>query len=732
MPAQGFLPSLRTLPPHDDTGVAVGDALRAATGEPSRAADPFSALEEALDPGLRRPKLAPDIEIAHHTTRWGGGYAMVRNPRGPVYLRLSAEDGRLMERFDGRRTVRELVVEELQDTASLDISSASELVAVLDSSGFLEPPWIETYELVGRRIAPARSKVAAAVRRFAKSQTIHFPRPRQMTEWGYRWGGRFLFRWYGQVVLTILLVTGLVALWANVDGERFQIVGDSLAIGFGLLFVLDLLATMIHEAGHALAIRHANRRVLAAGFQLYLGHPAFFIDSADILMSPTRDRIRNAWYGPYLSLVVAGTASILAFLMPGTSLGATLFQLSILTYLTSLLNLIPFLELDGYWIMVDALETPDLRPRSLSFLRHELPSRIRRRKRLSRQELGLTAFGVVGVLFTLIALWTSYFIWFPVFEIFAKAMWSRGLVTQILAVALFAFILGPLVAGIFKWLRHVWAEVRYVFRRIRFQTELGWRREAGALIAEMPLLDELPDEALNALAGKVKLARFAEGRTVFNEGDQADAFYVVRTGRFAVVDESAGGVELRSLTRGESFGEIALLQGTARSATVRASEDSEVFEVDRSAFQKWLAESVVAEGLLGSAMQLAEVRSLAPFRHLSEADTEALREAGSWIQVAPGEEVVRQGEPGEHFYAVANGRFDVVKDGEHMGTVRAGGFFGELALLHDAPRAATVRAATPARLFRLDRAAFDRLVAGAFRRGAVRADADAERVVGRT
>ena len=57
-------------------------------------------------------------------------------------------------------------------------------------------------------------------------------------------------------------MTGLVALWANVDGERFQIVGDSLAIGFGLLFVLDLLATMIHEAGHALAIRHANRRVL--------------------------------------------------------------------------------------------------------------------------------------------------------------------------------------------------------------------------------------------------------------------------------------------------------------------------------------------------------------------------------------------------------------------------------------------------------------------------------------
>ena len=729
MPTEAFLPSLRTLSPEVEPGLDA--ALRARIREPDPA-PPFAALEEALDPGLQRPELADDIEIAHHTTRWGGGYAIVRNPRGPVYLRLSAEDGRLMERFDGERTVRELVVEELQDTASLDVTSATELVAMLESAGFLARGWTETYDLVKNRIAPSRSRAAAAIRRFAKSQTVHFPKAREMTEWGYRWGGRFLFPWYGQIVLFGLLVGGLVALWANVDGERFSIAGDSLATGFGLLFVFDLLATMIHEAGHALAIRRANRSVLAAGFQLYLGHPAFFIDSADILMSPTRDRIRNAWYGPFLSLVVAGSASIIAYLLPDSGFGLTMFRLAILTYLTALLNLIPFLELDGYWMMVDALETPDLRPRSLSFLRHELPGKIRRREGLTRQEVGLTGFGIVGVIFTIFALWTSYFIWFPLFETFARAMWRNGLLTQILAVLLFGFILGPLVAGVFGWLRNIWAKVKYLYRRARFQTELGWRREAGELIAKMPVLDELPDEALNALAGKVRLARFAEGRTVFHEGDQADAFYVVRSGRFAVVDESAGGVELRSLTRGESFGEIALLQGSPRTATVRATEASEAFSVDRSAFQIWLADSVVAEGLMGSAAQLAEVRSLPPFRHLSAHDIEALREAGSWVQVAPGDEVVRQGEPGEHFYAVANGRFEVEKDGEIVGTVKAGGFFGELALLNDAPRAATVRATSPARLFRLDREAFDRLIAAAFRRGSVRVDIEADRVVGRT
>jgi CRP-like cAMP-binding protein len=278
----------------------------------------------------------------------------------------------------------------------------------------------------------------------------------------------------------------------------------------------------------------------------------------------------------------------------------------------------------------------------------------------------------------------------------------------------------------------VWGQLRYFGRRARFRGQLRWRREAGELILEMPLLDELPIEAVNALAGKVTLTRFGEGRTVFREGDPADAFYVVRSGRFAVVDEAAGGIELRSLTRGESFGEIALLQGTPRTATVRATEASEAFAIDRASFQTWLGDLVSAEGLMGSAAQLAEVRSLSPFRHLSAADAEQLREAGTWIQVAPGEEVVRQGEPGEYFYAVASGQLEVEKDGEIVATVKAGGFFGELALLHEAPRAATVRSITPARLFRHDREAFDRLVAAAFRRGAVRVDAEAERVVGRT
>ena len=80
-------------------------------------------------------------------------------------------------------------------------------------------------------------------------------------------------------------------------------------------------------------------------------------------------------------------------------------------------------------------------------------------------------------------------------------------------------------------------------------------------------------------------------------------------------------------------------------------------------------------------------------------------------EVAPGAVLVREGEPGERFFVVFAGMLSVSQESRgHMGVLRPGDYFGEVALAMDVPRTATVAAITPAVVASCDRETFDELL----------------------
>ncbi|MFN2417715.1 MAG: cyclic nucleotide-binding domain-containing protein [Candidatus Limnocylindria bacterium] len=82
------------------------------------------------------------------------------------------------------------------------------------------------------------------------------------------------------------------------------------------------------------------------------------------------------------------------------------------------------------------------------------------------------------------------------------------------------------------------------------------------------------------------------------------------------------------------------------------------------------------------------------------------------VRYATGERIIEQGEAGDCFYVIAVGAVDIIHGARDMGTLRGGDGFGEIALLSDRPRTATVIAREPMEGFRLPREDFLEAVAG--------------------
>jgi Cyclic nucleotide-binding domain len=106
------------------------------------------------------------------------------------------------------------------------------------------------------------------------------------------------------------------------------------------------------------------------------------------------------------------------------------------------------------------------------------------------------------------------------------------------------------------------------------------------------------------------------------------------------------------------------------------------------------------------------VRRISIFTALPEPILERLARALEPVQAAAGEVIIREGDEGDHFYAIEEGTVVVSKEGRWVAQLGPGDYFGEIALLKDVPRTATVTAETDVKLYGLERDVFIPAVTG--------------------
>lgn len=253
------------------------------------------------------------------------------------------------------------------------------------------------------------------------------------------------------------------------------------------------------------------------------------------------------------------------------------------------------------------------------------------------------------------------------------------------------------------------------------------------------LFQALDDDVLEKLALGSDWVDLNAGDFLFRKGDSSDALYLTVQPGLAVwigvdaisdiqasqkvkkmTDEDGEMLVAKEIDARETIGEMQFLTRGKRTATVSALNQTRVIRLQYEALtclgEQQHVFSAHLSAITRKRLQFNQVATILPklFGELSAGELEDIVACADWIEIQRGDILFHQGDAGDSFYILLSGRLGIVVGGEEekrlVSEVMGGEILGEMALLTEEPRSATVTAIRNSSLFRLSKIEFDRLL----------------------
>jgi putative peptide zinc metalloprotease protein len=324
------------------------------------------------------------LDASEGPERW-----VLRDLESDKFLRLGDGDAELFERLDGRTSLPELIALAERRDGAAGTARVARLLADLGERGLLAD--VEGGE------APAGAG-RGRLRRLVGPHVKAWRGVGRVFETVYARGGWVLFLRPVLLGMAALAVIGLGCFaWLVIKryGTPF-VVANKLGLG-GLVFLAGRFAfAALHELAHGLTMASFGRRVDRAGLKAVLIFPYVFVDTSEAWFEPRRHRIAVSLAGPASDFTLGAVFAVLATVVEGT-VRDVFFQLAFAAYVGALFNLNPFLDRDGYHVLVDLLREPGLRRRA----RAQFERRLRGDRRAT-DELALRRYSVAGAAWSLV------------------------------------------------------------------------------------------------------------------------------------------------------------------------------------------------------------------------------------------------------------------------------------------------------------------------------------------
>lgn len=220
----------------------------------------------------------------------------------------------------------------------------------------------------------------------------------------------------------------------------------------------------------------------------------------------------------------------------------------------------------------------------------------------------------------------------------------------------------------------------------------------------------LAPQDLAAVIKAFKESAASAGTKVIKQGDDVmptdQALFVLEEGELDVFRDGVTEAVASYQNPGQYFGDLAVLYNAPRAATVVSKTDCKLWSIDRNTFN-YLVKNAARKASEKHVAFLATVEIL---KDVSQEDLSKLQETLMIRVVQAGEVIIKQGEEGNDFFFIETGKCEARVNANVVREYGPQEYFGELALLNDAVRAASVVAIEPTQLMVLGRQAFKRLL----------------------
>lgn len=224
------------------------------------------------------------------------------------------------------------------------------------------------------------------------------------------------------------------------------------------------------------------------------------------------------------------------------------------------------------------------------------------------------------------------------------------------------------------------------------------------------LFNNFDDLEISTIVDALEEKHYKKDDYIIKQGDNGDNVYIIEKGELIcekIFNKGDPPTYLKTYKEGELFGELALLYNAPRAATIYAKTDCVLWALDRLTFN-----SIVKESAINKREKYKKFLETIPL--LSTVESYELYSICDAIKTEKYEKnqfIIKEGQQGDKFFILDEG--EAVATKENMNFKKQyikGDYFGELALLRNAPRAASVMAVTDCKVLSLDRPAFKRLL----------------------